>query len=167
MAGLCNCHNVEKALGAFIDSSSTLIPTLTISCAFTPVLAQISVFALAKVLALVHILVLGLPSIYKNEDLQKTTRLALKSFVWGQKHSQLQAKFTFYKQFFKAWFHNLYYGNSYLDCYQFCQQYENHFKIARANRSNQIFFAALLFHEAVVQQCHQHKYCSKAKDLVI
>lgn len=60
----------------------------------------------------------------------------------------------------KAWFPDLYYGNSHLDCYRFCQQCKDYFETAGANGPNRIPFAA----GAVVQRWHQHKCCSEAKD---
>ena len=101
---------------------------------------------------------------YRDKDLQRATKLALKLFVKGQEHGQLQVNSTPHEQPLKTWFLNLYYGNSHLDCYCFCQQYENYFKTAKANRSNQVFFAVLFLYRAIVQQCHQQKRCFEAKD---
>ena len=41
----------------------------------------------------------------------------------------------------KARFPDLYFGKSYLDCYWFCQQCEDHFERARANGDNRTPFA--------------------------
>lgn len=44
----------------------------------------------------------------------------------------------------KAQFPDLYFGKSHLDCYRFCQQCEDHFDTARANRDNHTFAAPFL-----------------------
>ena len=57
----------------------------------------------------------------------------------------------------KAWFPDLYYGNSHMDCYRFCQQCEDHFETAGASGPNRIPFAASFLRGSVVQRWHQHK----------
>ena len=57
----------------------------------------------------------------------------------------------------KARFPDLYYGNSHLDCYRFCQQCEDHFDTAGASEPNRIPFPALFLCGLVVQCWHQHK----------
>ena len=51
---------------------------------------------------------------------------------------------------FKGLVFQIYYRNSNLDCYRFCQQYKNY--SARANRQNRIPFAALFLCKAIVQE---------------
>ena len=67
----------------------------------------------------------------------------------------IQAKFQ--EQPLKSQFSNFYYKNSHLDCYRFCQQYEDHFETARANGPNRIPFAASFLRGTVAQQWYQHK----------
>ena len=69
------------------------------------------------------------------------------------------------EQPFKAWFSNLYYVNSHMDYYHFCQQCENHFETAGASGPNRILFAASFLRGSVVQRWHQHKNCSKASEV--
>ena len=57
----------------------------------------------------------------------------------------------------KACFQNLYYGNSHMNCYHFCQHCEDHFETAEATEYNRIPFAALFLCGTVVQQWQQHK----------
>ena len=109
MAASCTCHNTEEAPGALTDGNGTPVSTLAISCAPTPAPAQ--TLALAP----------GPLGWYTDENLQRTTKLALESFVQGQKHSQLQANSASRERPLKPQFPDLYYGNSYLDCYCFCQ----------------------------------------------
>ena len=61
----------------------------------------------------------------------------------------IQAEFQ--EQPLKARFPNLYYGNSHLDCYRFCQQCEDHFETAGANGPNRISFAASFLRGVVAQ----------------
>ena len=58
----------------------------------------------------------------------------------------------------KAWFPDIYYHNSHMDCYRFCQQYEDYFKTAGAKEPNKIPFAALFLHGSVTQQWLQYKW---------
>ena len=62
------------------------------------------------------------------------------------------------EQLLKARFPDLYYGNSHLDCYRFCQQCEDHFDTAGASGPNRIPFAALFLRGLVVERWHQHKF---------
>ena len=87
---------------------------------------------------------------YTNKDLQRATKLALKLFVKGQEYGQLQANSAPCKQPLKARFSNLYYRNFHLNCYRFCLQCEHYFETAWANGPNQVFFAALFLHRAMV-----------------
>ena len=96
----------------------------------------------------------GPPERYTDKDLQRDTKLALELFVKGQEHCQLQANSAPRKQPLKAQFSNLYYGNSYLDCYWFCQQCKDYFETAGANRLNQVFSTDLFLRRAMVQQWH-------------
>ena len=49
-----------------------------------------------------------------------------------------------------------------MDCYRFCQQYEDHFETAGASGPNRILFAALFLRGSVVQCWYQHKRRSEA-----
>ena len=113
-------HTRRNAGKALANDSGTLKPTPAISRA--PTSTPISA--------------LGLPERYTDKDLQGAIKLILKSFVKGQEHGQLQANSAPCKQPFKAWFPDLYYRNSHLDCYCFCQQCKDYFKTARANQPN-------------------------------
>ena len=133
MAGSCTYRNTGRDP---TNDSGTLVSTSTVSCILTP--------------ALVFASISGPPGKYTDKDLQRATKLALELFVKGQEHGQLQTNSAFCKQPLKAWFSNLYYGNSYLDCYHFCYQCKNHFKTTGANKLNQIFFATLFLYRAII-----------------
>lgn len=40
---------------------------------------------------------------------------------------------------------NLYYANFHMECYYFCQQYKDHFKIIGTKGHKRVLFAALFF----------------------
>ena len=117
MARLRNSRNTSENP---TNNSSTPVLTPTVSYDPTPAPAS----------------VLGPPKRYTNENLLRTTKLALELVVKGQKHDQLQANFASHEQPLKAWFPDLYYRNSHLNCYCFCQQSEDYFETAEANRPN-------------------------------
>ena len=61
------------------------------------------------------------------------------------------------ERLFKAWLPDLYYRNSHIKYYRFCQQCEDHFDTARAKGSNRIPFAASFLHEKALGQWLQYK----------
>ena len=85
---------------------------------------------------------------YTNMNLQRATKLALKSFVQGQAHAQGSDP---QEKSLKARFLNLYLGNSHQDCYRFCQQCKDYFETAGAKSSNCISFVASFLQGLVVQ----------------
>ena len=76
----------------------------------------------------------------------------MKAYLKAQVPGQIEVDSESRKQLLKAWFSDLYYGNLHMDCYWFCQQYEDHFKTAKAKGPNKILFAALFLHGSVTQQ---------------
>ena len=131
MAGVCTRCN---ASGASTNNSGIPEPTAAVSCA--PILAP----ACAP----------DLSGRYTDEEIQKTTKLALELLVKGQKHDQLQANAASRKQPLKSRFPDLYYRNSYLDYYCSCQQCKDHFKTVEANRPNQVLFVALFLCKTII-----------------
>ena len=57
----------------------------------------------------------------------------------------------------KARFPDLYFGKLYLDCYWFCQQFEDHFDTARANGKNRTPFAASFLWDGISTCWTQYK----------
>ena len=96
------------------------VSTPTASC--TPILAPAPVPALAK---------------YTNADFHQFMKVFMDAQGRSKTHKGPQ------KSFLKARFPNLYYGKSHMDCYQFCQQCENHFETASTTGPNRVLFAAL------------------------
>ena len=74
------------------------------------------------------------------------------------------------EQSVKARFLDLYFGKSHLDCYWFCQQYQDHFDTARANRDNRTPFATFFLRDGIsprwTQYKHRHAH-EKGSDIVI
>ena len=83
----------------------------------------------------------------------------MKVYLKAQTPAPVQAKPR--EELLKARFPDLYYGNSHMDCYRFCQQYEDHFETAGATRPNRIPFAVSFLRGTVVQQWQQYKQCSQ------
>ena len=129
------------ALGAPTNDSGTPSHTPAVSRVPTP--APAPPLALAKLVAK-----------YTDADLQRATKLAPESFVQGQQQAQSQMAPLALKpqeRPLKARFLDLYYGNSYMDCYWFCQQCKDHFEIVGAKGPNRIPFAALFLRGSVTQ----------------
>ena len=61
-----------------------------------------------------------------------------------------------------AWFPDVYWGKTYLECYNFFQQCKDDFAIARAKSQNQVPFAATFFKD-IALFCWQ-QYQQKVKD---
>ena len=140
MAGLRTCHKLPPAGKGELagrgpnKSSGTPFPSLAASCVPIPMPAQASE-ALAPTP--------GQPGRYTNEDLQSATKLAVKSFVNGQEYGQLQISTTPREQPLKAWFLDLYYGNSHLDCYCFYSQFR---RVSQYQQESLLEWAAHLEH---------------------
>ena len=100
-----------------------------------------------------------LPSVPTTASTNGLFQQFMKAYLENQNQAlppaPIQAEFR--EQPLKARFPDLYYGNSHLDCYRFCQQCEDHFETAGANGPNRIPFAASFLRGAVAQRWHQHK----------
>ena len=147
MARPCTRRN---ASGALTNDNGTSESISAVSHTPTPAPAQIPALAHAPTPTPAPASAPGLPGRYTDEDLQRVTKLALELFVKGQEHGQLQANSAPCEQPLKARFPDLYYRNSHLDCYRFCQQCEDHFKTVEANGPNQVSFAASFLRGAMV-----------------
>lgn len=88
MAGPCTHCNTGKAL-----INSINIPVSILAVSYAPIPAPTQTFVLTQAILLiltpVPALILGLPGMYIDKDLQRATLLALKLFVQGQEHCQL------------------------------------------------------------------------------
>lgn len=83
---------------------------------FIPTVFYNSTFTLAQTLAPDPL------GIYINLDLRKAIILALELWIKGQKYAHLQTNYTLRKRSLKTQNFNLYYKNSHMKCYYFCQQ---------------------------------------------
>ena len=52
---------------------------------------------------------------------------------------------------------DLYYGNSHMECYYFCQQCEDHFETAGAKGHKRVPFAATFLKDRILNRWQQHK----------
>ena len=57
----------------------------------------------------------------------------------------------------KAWFLDIYWSKTHLECYNFFQQCEDHFATAGATGPNQVLFAATLLKNTILFQWQQHQ----------
>ena len=75
----------------------------------------------------------------------------MKAYLEAQVPGQTEVDPEPCEQSLKARFPDLYYGNSHMDCYRFCQQCKDHFETAGAKGPNRIPFAALFLRGSVTQ----------------
>ena len=54
-----------------------------------------------------------------------------------------------------------YFGKSYIDCYHFCQQYEDYFETSGTTEMNRTLFVAIFLRSTVSLRWTQHKHCHK------
>ena len=71
------------------------------------------------------------------------------------------------KQTFKVKVPEVYYGKSYMDCYHFCQQYDDNFKTAGAIEANRTLFAAFFLCGNISVCWAQFKRCNQDKKLTL
>ena len=98
----------DELVGVSIKRNSTP----AISHIFIPVFAQ--ALALAPTSASIS----GPPGRYTDKNLQRTTKLTLKSFVKGQEYGQ--ANSVPWDIAFKDWNPDFYYRSLHMECYYFC-----------------------------------------------
>ncbi len=56
---------------------------------------------------------------------------------------------------------DLYYGNSHMECYHFCQQCEDHFETAGTKNHKRVPFAAAFLKNCILHRWQQHKTRTK------
>ena len=128
----------DKLAGAAsTKGSGTLTPTPVVSRALTPAPATS-------------------PAVAPSSD-NKLFQQFMKAYLEAQVPGRTEVDPKPCKQPLKARLPDLYYGNSHMDYYRFCQHCEDHFKIAGAKRPNKILFADSFLHGSVTQQWLQHK----------
>ena len=95
---------------------------------------------------------------YTKEDLQKIFKTVFKA--------QALPFYNVCKKTLKAKSPDIYCGNSHMECYNFCQQYEDLFTTAGAKGPNRILFAELFLHNHInfCWQQYQRKY--KAENII-
>ena len=119
----------ELAGAAPTEGSGTPIPTPVLSRASTPAPATAPAAA---------------PSL-DNKLFKQFIKAYLEAQVPGRTEVDSEPR----EQPLKARFPDLYYGNSHMDCYRFCQQCKDYFETAGAKGPNRIPFAALFLRGSV------------------
>ena len=122
----------DELAGAPTDGSGTPAPTPTaaISHALTPAPA---------------------PTASAPASMNKLFKQFMKTYLEAQTQTA-QGQAEPREQPLKARFPDLYWGNSHMDCYRFCQQCEDHFEMAGGKGSNRIPFAASFLRGGVTQR---------------
>lgn len=154
MAGLCTRRSPRSnplptgkdklaggAPGAPNKGSGTSTPTFATSRVPTPAPAPASAS--------------GPPGLYTDVNLQKATKLVLKSFVKGQQYGQVNSAPR--ERALKVRNPDLYYRSSHIECYYFCRQCEDYFNTAGVTDPQRIFFAALFLQDRINFCWQQHK----------
>ena len=113
-----------------------------------PVMSRVPIFALPDASVAAPSLALALTATTPSSD-NELFKQFIKAYLKAQVPGQTKVDRKPRKQAFKAQFPNLYYGNSPMDYYQFCQQCEDYFETAGAKGPNRIPFAASFLHESV------------------
>ena len=92
---------------------------------------------------------------YTEEDLQKILRTVLEA--------QAPPFDGPHKKLLKTRLPDVYFSKSHIECYNFCQQYENYFITAGAKGPNRIPFATFFLHNYINFCWHQYKRKHKAE----
>ena len=95
---------------------------------------------------------------YTEEDLQRIFRTVLEARAPpsdGACEKPLNARSP-----------DVYYGKSHMECYNFCQQYEDHFATAGAKGPNRIPFAASFLRDRINFRWQQYKRKHEAESTV-
>ena len=96
---------------------------------------------------------------YTEEDLQRIFQTVLKAWAPpsnGPREKPLKAKLP-----------DVYCGKSHIECYNFCQQCEDYFTIARAKGPNRILFAAFFLRDRINFCWQQYKRKHEAESTVL
>ena len=95
---------------------------------------------------------------YTEEDLQRILRTVLKARAPPSNDAREKS--------LKARSPDVYCGKSHIECYNFCQQCEDHFAIAGAKSSNRILFAASFLRNRINFRWQQYKRKHEAESTV-
>ena len=138
--------NGSGSLSPALPPANSCVPTPAVFRTPTPAPAPLPATILAPAPAPAPA-----PAKYTDTDFHQF----MKVFMDTQERSETHKRPR--ESLFKACFPDLYYEKSHMDCYQFCQQCENHFEIAGATGPNRISFAASFLHGPINFRWHQHK----------
>ena len=96
---------------------------------------------------------------YTEENLQKILRTVLKA--------RAPPSNGCHKKPLKARSFDVYHGKFYIECYNFCQQCEDHFIIIGPKGPNRIFFTSAFLHDRINFRWQQYKRKHEAKSTVL
>ena len=103
------------------------------------------------------------PAHYSKEDLQSMMKVCMDSILQAQVVRPTEPA-SHREDQLKARLPDLYYGKSHIECYHFCQQYEDHFDTADATGSNQTHFTVSFLRNRISFRWHQHKLRNQAAE---
>ena len=95
---------------------------------------------------------------YTEEDLQRIFRTVLEA--------RAPPSDNICEKPFKVRSPDVYCGKSHIECYNFCQQFEDHFATARTKGSNRIFFAVFFLRDRINFRWQQYKKKHEAESTV-
>ena len=131
-----------------IESSDTYTPLCAVSHAHTLASPAVLAFALAAVDLTVR---------YLEADLQRIFRTVLETCPCASAPQPLVFLDGPCERPLKVRFPELYCDKTHIECYNFIQQYKDHFVTAGAKRPNRMPFAAMFFQEQTLIHWQQHK----------
>ena len=130
------------------EGNDTYTPALIISRTPTPAPPAAPALALAAINSTVR---------YSEADLQRIFKTILETRPPAPAPQSLVFLDGSCKRPLKARFPELYCGKTYMECYNFIQQCEDHFATTRAKGPNRVPFAANFFQQQVMFCWQQHK----------
>ena len=152
-----NPHDSKDKLasGTPTEGSDHCTPALAASCALTPAIAPV-IAPLATSDSADSFVVR-----YLHDDLQRILRTVLDSRRLASVPAPVVAAAPHYENSrerpLKAWFPDIYWGKTHLECYNFFQQCEDHFATASATGSNRVPFAAIFLKNTALFRRQKHQ----------
>ena len=153
-----NFHNGKDELadGIPTESSNRCTPTPAATRAPTPALAP--VVAPLVVSGSANFSVIE----YLKDDLQRIFKTVLDFESLAPVPTPIVAAAPYYEgpreRLLKAWFLDIYWDKTHLECYNFFQQCKDYFATASATGSNRVLFAAIFLKDTALFCWQQHKH---------
>ena len=87
---------------------------------------------------------------YLKDDSQQIFKTVLDSRPFPAPKSAFQQYKDPYKRMLKAWFLDIYWGKTHLECYKFFKQCKDHFATAGAKGHNRVPFSTILLKDSAL-----------------